>query len=151
MKKLFFVIAFACSASVAYAQSTKTVFAEFGGPGLVSVNFDSRFSSKDDGLGFRAGIGGWSVDNSTVITVPVGMNYLLGKDGKHYFEMGAGFTYVNSHDVDGTFSSSFGHITFGYRLSPKEGGFSFRGGFSPVFGNGFFIPWLPYVSLGYTF
>jgi hypothetical protein len=143
------------------AQNAKSVYAEIGGPGLASANFDMRFSQKDDGLGGRLGVGGFSVSDgfgsqTSVFTIPVGLNYLLGKDGKNYFEIGAGFTYIGGksrgdyYDSE-TFSSSFGNLTLGYRLAPASGGFMFKAQITPIFGNGFFVPYWAGLGFGYKF
>jgi hypothetical protein len=142
------------------AQSAKAVYAEIGGPGIASANFDMRFSNKEDGVGGRIGIGGFSLSDefsghTTIFTVPIGVNYLLGKDGKNYFEIGAGFTYVGGSSKDEfdseTFSSSFGNLTLGYRLAPTNGGFMFKAQITPVFGRGFFIPYYAGLGFGYKF
>ena len=129
-----------------------TIFAELGGPGLVSFNFDKRFSNRPDGFGGRIGLGGFSIEDVSFLSIPIGLNYLLGKDGKNYFELGAGFTYLTAGSNDGGFmSSSFGHLNFGYRYQPKDGGFNFRASINPIFGSGGFYPFYGGVSLGYTF
>ena len=161
MKKVFSAIAlfFLSIVCVKAQTAAKCVYVELGGPGLASVNFDTRFSKTEGGLGGRIGIGGFSIrDAGTVVTAPVGLNYLLGKDGKNYFEIGAGYTYVhvsNSGDAvfgdGGSSSASFGHLSFGYRLQPANGGFTFRAAVVPVFGNGFFIPYYAGLSFGYKF
>ncbi|MFZ1529901.1 MAG: hypothetical protein WAT19_14185 [Ferruginibacter sp.] len=150
-------------------KAAKSVFAELAGPGLASINFDMRFQQKEDGLGFRAGIGGFSVrstyydgtnnytERTSIVTIPLGLNYLLGKDNKHYFELGAGATIVTAKNRDGytfdneRFTGSFGHLNFGYRLQPKEGGFLFRAAINPIFGNGYFIPYYAGIAFGYKF
>ena len=146
--------------NVAYAQTAaKAAYAEIGGPGLASVNFDTRFAKKEDGFGGRIGIGGFSIGNSGdrvgIFTVPVGLNYLIGKDHKNYFEIGAGFTYVNAkatvNSSSDNFSSSFGNLTLGYRLAPEKGGFFFKAEITPVFGDGFFIPYFAGIGFGYKF
>jgi hypothetical protein len=146
-------------------------YAELGGAGLASANFDMRLQKKNDGLGFRVGIGGFSVtssysfgsnsgeDKTGITTIPLEVNYLVGKNQKNYFEMGAGATVVILKNKNSTlssttterFNSSFGHLYFGYRLQPKEGGFLFRAGITPVFGRGYFLPYLPAISFGYKF
>jgi hypothetical protein len=152
MKKIFItlftVIAFA---KISTAQ---VVYFELGGPGLASFNFDTRFSKgANDGFGGRVGIGGFSIDGSGIVFVPVGVNYLIGKDSRNYFELGGGVTPVFSTGnlVGDNFSSTFGHLIFGYRMQPKEGGFTFRAFVNPVFGKGFFIPYYGGVSFGYKF
>ena len=130
MKKLFmiFVLALA-SYQMASAQSAQSVYFELGGPGLASFNYDTRFTGREDGIGGRIGVGGFTVDGEGVVFIPVGINYLLGKDSRHYFEIGGGATPVfGNSDDDGTFSELFGHLVFGYRLQPLEGGFTFRDG-----------------------
>ena len=144
------------------AQAAKSVYFELGGPGLASFNFDTRFGKKEDGFGGRVGVGGFVIssndgtggkDRVGVIFVPIGLNYLLGKDGKHYFELGAGVTPVvaSSTFESENFSTTFGHVLFGYRLQPKEGGFTFRAFINPIFGSFGFIPYYGGVSFGYKF
>jgi hypothetical protein len=142
------------------AQNAKAAYAEIGGPGLASANFDMRFSQKEDGLGGRIGVGGFTISDgygghSSLFTIPVGLNYLLGKDGKNYFEVGAGFTYIGGTSRDRyesqNFNSSFGNLTLGYRLAPARGGFMFKAQITPIFGNGFFIPYWAGLGFGYKF
>ena len=64
-----------------------------------------RFSQNEDGFGGRIGVGGFSLSDgfgsrASIFTIPVGLNYLLGKDGKNYFEIGAGFTYLGGSSKD---------------------------------------------------
>lgn len=152
MKKLFIIL----FGSIALVQSAgaQSVYAELGGPGLASLNFDTRFSKTNGGFGGRVGVGGFSVDGSGLVFVPVGLNYLISKDNRNFFEVGAGVTPVFSSGEfeDGeNFSSTFGHVSIGYRMQPADGGFTFRAFISPVFGNGFFIPYFGGVSFGYSF
>lgn len=165
MKKLCSLLL--CSLIISFGSeaqtAAKSVYAELGGPGVVSLNFDSRFSKKEDGLGGRIGIGGftfrdWFDDGqTTVIFIPLGLNYLLGKDGKNYFEMGASITPVitsykgSASGDDETFSSTFGNVLFGYRLQPKNGGFTFRGFLSPIISKEGLFPFYGGISLGYKF
>ena len=138
----------------AYSQGAKSVFFEIGGPGLASFNFDTRFGPKEDGFGGRVGVGGFKIDEVGIVFIPVGLNYLLGKDGRNYFELGGGVTPVlvsDENDADGNFSETFGWLNFGYRMQPAAGGFTFRAFITPVFGNGFFIPYYGGVSFGYKF
>lgn len=137
---------------VVSGQSAQTVYFELGGPGLASFNYDTRFSGGEGGIGGRIGVGGFTVDGEGIVFVPVGINYLLGKDSRHYFELGGGATPVfGNSDGDGTFSEIFGHLIFGYRLQPQNGGFSFRAFICPIFGNGAFIPYYAGISFGYKF
>lgn len=134
-------------------QSAKAVYAEVGGPGLLSINYDMRFSKKNDGLGFRAGFGGWSIKKSTAIFVPLGLNYITSRNNRDYVEAGAGTTFVSNNlsDGDGPFESTFGFLSLGYRKQPAEGGYFFKASLVPVFGKGFFWPYYAGVGFGYTF
>lgn len=143
------------------AQTAKIIYAEIGGPGIASINFDTRFSKKEDGLGGRVGVGGMSISDNAgsrvgIVTIPIGLNYLLGKDGKNYFEVGAGFTYIGGSSKGNfqdnqTFSTSFGNLTLGYRLAPERGGFTFKAQITPIFGRGYFVPYYAGLGFGYKF
>ncbi|HEX7905573.1 MAG TPA: hypothetical protein VF487_16990 [Chitinophagaceae bacterium] len=156
MKKLFLIVlVFTLASSISNAQAAKSIYFELGGPGLASFNFDTRFGPKDDGIGGRVGIGGFSIDGTSAIFIPIGLNYLLGKDNRNYFELGGGITPVflsaDLADNDGSFSGTFGHLVFGYRMQPADGGFTFRAFMCPVFGQGGFIPYYAGISFGYKF
>ena len=140
-------------------KRAQSVYVELFGPGLVfSGNYDTRFSKKQDGLGGRVGIGGFSTEGASIFTVPVQLNYLLGKNNK-FFEIGLGVTYFQntgdpylfSNNSRVTTNSTIGTMTFGYRLQPKEGGFNFRAAINPVFDGNGFIPWWFGISFGYSF
>lgn len=156
-------------------KRAQNVFFEALGPGGVySFNYDTRFKNRQDGLGGRVGIAYFSDNDDRLLTIPVAVNYLLGKKGK-YFEVGAGatFFYFNSYsssrffgngyysptyDPSGNYeykrrsqTGAFGSLSFGYRYQPIDGGFSFRGGFSPIFSSSEFVPYWPYLSFGYSF
>jgi len=113
MKKVLALlcISIASAACTQAQKAAKSVFFELGGPGLASVNYDMRFNKKEDGLGFRAGLGGFTLnddfynESTTVLFFPVGLNYLIGKDGKNYFEIGGGATFVSA-SYDGGQGSS---------------------------------------------
>ena len=136
------------------ARSQAAMYFELGGPGLASFNIDTRFTGRSDGIGGRIGVGGFSINDEGAIFVPVGINYLIGKETKHFFEVGAGFTYVNySSDItdDGIFETSFGHLSFGYRMQPRKNGFLFRAAIVPIFNKHGFLPYYAGVSFGYKF
>ncbi|HVE61013.1 MAG TPA: hypothetical protein VNA26_04295, partial [Chitinophagaceae bacterium] len=143
------------------SQGAKSMYVELGGPGLASINFDTRFNKTEKGIGGRIGIGGFSIktndfgggeERSGVVFLPIGVNYLLGKDSKNYFELGAGVTPVfGGSDSGENFSETFGHILFGYRMQPANGGFTFRAFISPVFGSWGFFPYYGGVAFGYKF
>lgn len=159
MKKLLLTALLVSATSLALQaqKAAKSIYFELGGPGLASVNYDMRFNKKEDGLGFRVGVGGFTLnddfDDATVIFLPAGLNYLLGKDGKNYFEVGGGITLVSASDNadNGTFTGTFGHLNFGYRLQPAKGGFLFRAGIVPIFSSEGFIPYYAGISFGYKF
>ncbi len=138
----------------------KTFFVELGGPSLnFGFNFDTRFMRRYNGLGMRVGVSYASFAGlQSLFTLPVQINYLLGKRGK-YFEMGAGATLAlaseSYNDEKAVHSKIFGTMMFGYRKQPVKGGFTYGVGFAPVYGTiegkFFFMPYLPYVSFGYSF
>ena len=152
MKKIFFVFTLALAAfHFAAAQTSQSVYFELGGPGIASLNYDFRFSGRQKGLGARIGFGS-SFDDNSVSYLPIGINYLIGKE-KHFFEMGAGVTPVfgNKHGGNSAISESFGHLLFGYRFQPLNDGFTFRAFVSPVINNNAFVPYYGGLSLGYKF
>jgi hypothetical protein len=159
MKKVIFLLltGLVLNGSTIAQQAAKSIYFELGGPGLASFNFDTRFTKKEGGIGGRIGFGGFAIDGSSAIFVPVGLNYLFGKDSKNYFEIGAGVTPVfideGEDDVseDDTFTETFGHLLFGYRLQPIKSGFTFRAFMCPIFDSQTFFPLYGGVSFGYKF
>src|SRR5258708_2533047 len=89
------------AADTLFALGNKSVYVELGGNGIAfSANFDSRFTKNENGFGFRVGIGivpaldiGFA-STSAILTIPVGVNYLVGK-APNYFEGGIGATYAS--------------------------------------------------------
>lgn len=141
---------------VADGKRAQNVFVEIGAQGLLfTANYDTRFSKKRNGIGGRVGFGLLGADGVTLFTLPVSLNYLLG-DGKNFFEIGLGATYASldensDSEIFGSGSTVIGTMAFMYRLQPVNSGFSFRGGFTPVFNSSGFIPYYAGISLGYTF
>jgi len=137
------------------AQRNKSVFLEVCGNGVgFSVNYDARFTKLEKGLGFRAGIGvvpGMRLGGNddpvgfswpTILSIPVGLNYLLGK-APNYFEGGIGVTYLYGK---GNFSFFFleGEATLstfmfipsaGYRFAYAGKSFQGRVFISPYIGS----------------
>lgn len=158
MKKLFFttlIILFITGTNIAQAPQ---IYAELGGPSVAGLNFDSRFSKKEGGFGGRIGVGGFAIDGTGLFFLPVGINYLIGKDGtKNYLEIGANITYVHatyggqSVDPDNNISNTFGTLTLGYRYQPIGSGVSFRASVNPIiaFKEGVFWPFYGGFSVGY--
>lgn len=143
-----------------------TFYVEAGGPGFLSLNYDTRFNKTRNGWGARSGIGYFKIEDKSVFTIPVQINYLIGKNG-NYFEIGGGASYVlKTYDIyfygsyNGYHQSDYitqkdshimGTLLFGYRRQPVDGGFNFRAGLSPIIYDGDFIPYLPHISFGYSF
>lgn len=159
MKKFIGFLMLVClsSASVVAQKAAKAVYAEIGGPGLASVNYDMRFKKQEGGFGFRVGAGGLAIDGSSILLIPAGLNYIISKDRKNYFEVGAGITYVRTSNNDNYYNDNnfydgtFGHLSIGYRLQPADGGFFFRAAITPVFGSGTFFPYYAGIGFGYKF
>ncbi|TDH29101.1 hypothetical protein EXU57_03275 [Segetibacter sp. 3557_3] len=145
------------SGTIMGQKAAKVVYAELGGPGLASINYDMRFAKREDGFGFRAGVGGFSIDNTSILLVPLGVNYIVSKDKRNYFETGAGVTFVSANENDpfysddSRFRGTFGHLNIGYRLQPADGGFFFRAAVNPIFGNNGFFPFYGGIAFGYKF
>lgn len=167
MKQVFFFLIFCFFAVLSHAQydkqtatkPAKAVYFELGGPGLASINYDMRFTRSESGIGGRIGFGGFSLgsgtDRTSVVFIPIGLNYIMSKDERNYFELGGGITPVLVNETySGTsdnFRSTFGHLNIGYRLQPKDGGFFFRAAINPVIGKGFFWPYWGGIGFGYKF
>lgn len=147
----------------------KAFFVEAGGAGLslLSFNFETRFARSLNGLGLRVGASFLGLGSFGMATLPVQLTYLLGRRGS-YFEMGAGATlfhgyssffrnkdYGRDSEPKDSYTKLIGTTTFGFRYQPVKGGFMFRAGFSPFLhiedGDVIFFPYMPYISLGYSF
>src|SRR5690606_32787495 len=144
---LFVILVCCLTSNPGYGQANKAVYAELGGPGIASFNFDTRFSNEVDGFGGKIGVGGFKIiDDVVAVLFPIALNYLLGKDDRRIYDIGVGDTLLyigdtkDKDDVVNPFNNTFGPFHFGYRLLPADGGFIFRSGISPVFGDGYFIP-----------
>ncbi len=134
----------------------QAVYGELYGRALIySINYDSRFQKKLTGMGFSAGVGALAVDGQSFVAIPFSINNLSGAHG-HYFESGAGVTFVNANvltfdDVSPDNKSRLlATLTLGYRSQPVTSGLNFRAGLNFIAGSGVFIPY-PYVSLGFSF
>ncbi|HEY1018855.1 MAG TPA: hypothetical protein VGE25_07660 [Sediminibacterium sp.] len=131
----------------------QTLFVEAGGPGILSINYDQRFQG-EQGLGIRAGVGGYGFLKKGVFTIPLGLNYLTGS-GDHFAELGAGVTIASSSvgntyfDNPGTTTAGF--INFGYRYVPQKKNLSFRAFISPLFTAAGTIPFYGGGSVGIKF
>src|ERR1035438_2645049 len=96
MKKMIslLLVSFAILSAAHAQDAAKAVYLEAGGPGLLSVNYDMRFTQTQNGAGFRVGIGAFSINSVSVLTIPLGVNYLIGHQ-TNFFEVGAGYTYMS--------------------------------------------------------
>jgi hypothetical protein len=135
--------------------NAQQIYAELLGPGIFyTINYDTRFGKKEKGLGMRVGMGAVFSNGEGVVSIPVGLNYLAGRNG-NYLEVGGGisyFTAATSDIIDG--SALLGFATFGYRRQTyKQKNVTWRIAFDPlmIFSDGFSL--IPYFgfSLGYRF
>ncbi|HSF44373.1 MAG TPA: hypothetical protein VLA58_00135 [Chitinophagaceae bacterium] len=154
------VIVLSVSGLHAQTVNAKQVYLElFGAGGGISLNFDSRFGQKENGLGYRVGIGGEysfssALGSSKAVSIPVGLNYLFGAK-KHYFELGGGATPFFGDKTYYPQSYWGANFNAGYRLTPfNKKGFSFRAGYMQWImfypNDTEFSPFL-YLSFGYRF
>jgi hypothetical protein len=153
-------------------------YAELGGPGILfSANIDRRFTKSALGFGGRIGLGFITTDvvtsNTTspyggfysnyetrsIVTIPLQLNYVFGKPNSvHSMEVGAGVTFTgkkidifdNNYRRSSPGASAFGTASFMYRKIPKDGGFTWRIGFTPIIGGGYIQP-SGGVGIGYSF
>lgn len=165
MKKLLTLGFLAVCALASQAQGVETkmgtsasasqLYFEAGGSAVIySLNFDSRFGKKENGLGFRVGAGGASSDGTGYLAIPLQLNYLLGENGK-YLELGAGATYVNVSGDDFFFdseSTAVANLVIGFRSQPfAKKGITWRVAFTPFIGGG--VGFAPFAgaSIGFRF
>jgi hypothetical protein len=155
------------------AKPRQNLYVELGGNGLAfTAVYESRLKKATDGIGLKFGLGGYTSDYEKVITLPVGMNWLLTKDNKHFFEMGVGATFLHfeSNDVWGwpggstdpyplniaglnvtEKNSVIGNFTMGYRRQPADGGIMWGVSVNPhLNNNGFWPVWFGF-KFGYSF
>lgn len=138
------------------SANASQVYVEVGGAGIIySVNYDGRFGKYENGFGFRAGIGGASIDGAGYFAIPVQVNYLAGAKGQ-YLEVGAGFSYVSASvsdffsDTQSNASLVAGTLCLGFRKQPfGKKGITWRVAFTPFIKDGF-IP-SGGASIGYRF
>ena len=168
---LLFSVVQAFSQHVSDANDNKTTgqtsfYAELGGPGILfSANLDKRFTKSNLGWGGRIGLGfvsgyinnqGFYDNPSSVVTIPIQVNYIFGKsNSSHTFEVGGGVTVAGKKiDVmdfyDDNRTAFFGTASFMYRRQPANGGFMWRIGFTPLIAKGY-IQASGGVGVGYNF
>lgn len=141
-----------------YSQvKAKNYYLQIGGAGLaISANYDSRFGAERNGFGYTVGIGGFSSEGNSVITVPFQINYLMGEHSS-MLQVGGGATFLHSTGNNTGKTWSFDKITgfvatgsFGYRYQPEHKGISFKVEFVPILYDEGIIP-AGGISIGYTF
>lgn len=144
MKKIFVLYCISLSLTQLNAQKAgKSIFVGVGGPAAwgVSVDYDTRFSKKNDGFGMKIGAGMVLNWGNYGYVVPLELNYLfpISKE-RSFLEMGLGASYFYSNEVKGFLghekeSLFYSYLWLGYRYQPPVKGFTFRAGFCPLFGN----------------
>ena len=95
--------------------------------------------------------------NKGTYTFPLVINYVFGRPNKaSVFEIGAGITYLSRKESLFNWNvkkpgNMIGHLSFMYRITPLNKGFSFRGGFTPMIGTAGDLFPMGGVSFGYAF
>ncbi len=137
----------------------QSIYAEYGGPSAIySVTYDTRLTRSNKGWGVRAGLGFLPSQGINNISVPVQVNYLLGKT-RHFFEAGAGATYFHGNRSSSWFGSPeegslvFGTLSASYRYQTLSRGITARIGITGIAGsfNSNSIAALPHIGVGYRF
>lgn len=160
-EKVILLITFVTLALFSSGQSlnAKQVYLELiGAGGGPSLNYDARFGNKENGLGYRVGIGGEfsfssAFGTSTAFAVPVGINYLLGSR-KHYLELGSGATAFFGDETYYPKNYWGLNLNAGYRLTPfQKKGVSLRIGYMQWIMFTTDIEFTPYfyLAVGYRF
>ncbi|HEV7330247.1 MAG TPA: hypothetical protein VGN63_04345 [Flavisolibacter sp.] len=145
MKKVMLSCFLLCGCLCSWAQEgegpvaspPQAAYLQFGGSGPVwSIQYDRRFRPKRNGAGFAAGVGYWGSQGVNAVSIPVSLNYLIGKQ-KHFLELAGGTTFLTGTvEFYGEASEGSGfvhHLSAGYRLQPLNKGLFLRAGLSPLF------------------
>lgn len=155
----------------------ESIYFESGGAGwLFTLNYDTRFNKRRNGLGLRIGAGyfrrtfvslfssdlpGNPPHPNTYFTVPLQLNYLLGKKS-HFAEFGVGATFTMFNGAGRSSNVLFpitkpgnqykliNTVTAGYRYQPLNGGINFRINVDMFYSAIFVMPTAG-LSVGYTF
>lgn len=153
-------------ANITSGIARNTIYAEGMGNGQTySINYDRLFLRKEKfALAGRVGIGVTPNRYKELFyQLPVEICPLVGK-GKHFFETGAGFTFIQMVKNEDLYVTRHPWVAgvllrTGYRFQKPDGGIFFRAGFLVIFPAAYsegtyftkhVIPWGG-VSLGYTF
>jgi hypothetical protein len=167
-----FIVLFYCLET--YGQQIKlkemmpVVSIDVGGPGLLSLNYDQRFTSRGFGLGAAVGGGALHFISGSVVTCTAELNYLkplksiksgprvrlVEKEGKNAFaEFSAGGGYHGSYN--GLTAERKRNYTpflkIGYRVQAEPRGFMFKVYYSPMFIDRKFVYLYGGLSFGYKF
>jgi hypothetical protein len=148
--------------------ANNAIYLELLGPGgFYSVNYDRAFGDFAGRIGFSymsiSASTGLESASASWLGVPLTFSYLGIGSKNHMLEVGAGVTLWSF----GAGASAFGAGAtgasalliaptgvFGYRMQPKDGGFFFKAGLSPIFlfGGDASVFWpAPHIGLGGTF
>ncbi len=110
------------------SAKASNLFIELGANGAgISINYDTRFSKSEKGIGGRIGVGIFpSVDvgifgsTPSILTIPIALNYLAGKT-PNYWEFGAGATIVSFFGSSKTKVTGVAFVpSIGYRYQPTK-------------------------------
>lgn len=109
MKKSFIVLSCLCACVISMqakaretnnmalkdtAKRAQAVYLELPGNGIIySLNYDTRFSKRQNGIGGRIGAGFTPIGGGMLFSMPIMVNYLTGKKNGH-FEGGIGAAYA---------------------------------------------------------
>jgi len=158
MKQVLGCVTLILISCICFSQKpANAIFLEYGGPGLVSINYDSRFSKGQNGFGARIGIGAPFIafEESRTLLVPMAINYVVGKETSHHLELGAGVSIAVPLFIVPTksfkWNNTFGHLNIGYRYQPVKNGVFFRAALNPAFSKDYFTPFHFGLALGYKF
>jgi hypothetical protein len=140
---LCLIVALSGTAAAQSPASPNSTYVELFGNGLIySFNYDHLF---DEDFGMRVGAGFFPTDEFSVITFPL-MAYSLIGSGSSKLELGLGvcvilqpenaaFSFMAAVDEEVRGNGALGTATLGYRYQGADGGFVFRAGVTPFFGN----------------
>ncbi|MFZ4056808.1 MAG: hypothetical protein ACOYKE_01660 [Ferruginibacter sp.] len=157
MKNVLFLFIGIFLSITVFAQSTppatyRTAYGEFlsvSGISIFTANYDSRFNKKTKGIGFHVGVGFLGSIGTSVIVVPLGVNWLKGK-APNYLEAGLGVTVLT---LSGYGAGTAIVPSVGYRHQPSTKGVGFRVFASPWVAtqSGGALLMAGGVSVGYVF
>lgn len=147
---LVFVSGYLFSQVRKFSEHGSEIQIEFLGPGgMFGLHFESGFVKRTNGFGYTIGLGAapYNLEKTCndvgFITIPVGLNYLLGKQN-HLLEIGAGAvvkfgggTKVWCPELEDNFfengDPSYFYSLLGYRYQPHSKRMSWRAFVSPLF------------------